>query len=122
MTLLKVASNESWFDQVTVFVKGITCNDVCYDIKSQADAEIHHGMGCGSFIAFPFFVSYHMTMALLILNLLIATMISAYDENYEKEYNSVNVFQLQDCLELWKKYDPKGTGVIAYKKFWKLSS
>lgn len=29
---------------------------------------------------------------------------------------------MQDCLKLWQKYDPDGTGVIAYKKFWRLSS
>lgn len=79
-------------------------------------------MGCGTLLAYPFFITFHMMMALLILNLLIATMVSAYDDNYEKQYNSVNVFQLQDCLELWKKYDHKGTGVIPYKQFWKLSS
>jgi len=79
MTLLKIASNESWFDQVSVFRRGITANDVCYEINSQSDANIYTGMGCGSFIAIPFFITYHMAMALLIFNLLIATMISAYD-------------------------------------------
>ena len=34
----------------------------------------------------------------------------------------MNIFQLQDCLELWQKYDPNGRGVIPYKKFWRLSS
>lgn len=61
-------------------------------------------------------------MVLLILNLLIATMASAYDDNYEIEYNSVNIFQLQDCLSLWQKYDPSGSGVVHYKKFWRLTS
>ena len=34
----------------------------------------------------------------------------------------MNIFQLQECLKLWQKYDPKGTAVIPYKKFWRLSS
>jgi hypothetical protein len=84
MTLLKIASNESWFDQVSMYLKGMTANDVCYQINSEADALIYGGMGCGSYIAVPFFITYHIVMALLILNLLIATMTSAYDENYEK--------------------------------------
>lgn len=61
-------------------------------------------------------------MVLLVLNLLIATMASAYDDNYEIEYNSVNIFQLEDCLHLWQKYDPHATGVVHYKKFWRLTS
>ncbi len=79
MTLLKIASNESWFDQVTVFIRGKSANDICYNILSQDEANVYSGMGCGSYIAIPFFLTYHMTMGLLILNLLIATMISAYD-------------------------------------------
>lgn len=98
MTLIKIASNESWFDQVTTFLRGSQSNDFCYHINSQEDALLHSGMGCGTYLTYPFFFSYHITMSLLIFNLLIATMVSAYDENYEKEYNSVNVFQLQDCL------------------------
>ena len=34
----------------------------------------------------------------------------------------MNIFQLQDTLKLWQKYDPRGTGVIPYKNFWRLSS
>ncbi len=79
MTLLKIASNESWFDQVTTFLRGMQSNDICYQINGHDDAKNYGGMGCGSLIAIPFFISYHMAMALLIFNLLIATMISAYD-------------------------------------------
>lgn len=84
MTLLKIASNESWFDQVSVFIKGITANDVCYQIGSEVEAKMYSGMGCGSYISVPFFITYHVVMALLVMGLLIATMTSAYDENYEK--------------------------------------
>ena len=34
----------------------------------------------------------------------------------------MNIFQLEDCLNLWQKYDPYATGVVHYKKFWRLTS
>jgi hypothetical protein len=37
---------------------------------------------CGSWIAYPYFLSFHVLMVLLVMNLLIATMASAYDDNY----------------------------------------
>lgn len=83
---------------------------------------MHSSMGCGTRVGYIYFVSFHMIIALLVMNLLIATMVAAYDENYEKEYKSVNIFQLQDCLKLWQKYDLDGKGVIPYKQFWRLSS
>lgn len=82
----------------------------------------HSQEGCGTWVAYPFFLSFHVIMVLLILNLLIATMASAYDDNYEIEYNFVNIFQLENCLSLWQKYDPEGTGAVSYKKFWRLTS
>lgn len=91
-------------------------------IANETEAQIHHNLGCGTWVAYPYFISFHIIMVLLVLNLLIATMASAYDDNYEIEYNSVNIFQLEDCLSLWQKYDPKGTGVVQYKKFWRLTS
>jgi hypothetical protein len=48
----------------------------------MSDVEQYGGMGCGTLLAYPFFITFHMMMALLILNLLIATMVSAYDDNY----------------------------------------
>lgn len=82
MTLIKIASNESWFDQVTTFLRGSQSNDICYNINNQQEADLHSKMGCGTYLTYPFFLTYHITMSLLIFNLLIATMVSAYDENY----------------------------------------
>lgn len=84
MTLLKIVSNEAWFEQVSVFVRGSTPADVCFEISNFQDAQTYSHMGCGSYIAYAYFVSFHILMSLLILNVLIATMTSAYDENYEK--------------------------------------
>jgi hypothetical protein len=34
-------------------------------------------------VAWPYFLTFHIAMVLMLMNLLIATMASAYDDNYE---------------------------------------
>lgn len=122
ITLIRVSVAESWQTILSAFIKTSTGDDVCYHIMNESDANLYTNMGCGTLVAYPYFLSFHIIMVLLVLNLLIATMASAYDDNYEIEYNSINIFQLEDCLSLWQKYDPKGTGVVQYKHFWRLTS
>lgn len=107
---------------MSAFTRTSTPADICFPVPSIALSKTQSSMGCGTYFAYVYFILFHMLIVLLVFNLLIATMTAAYDENYEKEYKSVNIFQLQDCLKLWQKYDPDGTGLIPYKKFWRLSS
>jgi hypothetical protein len=58
----------------------------------------------------------------MILNLFIASVLGAYEEHVKEEESAISKYQLNDVLNLWSKYDPRGSGVINYKLFWKLSS
>lgn len=58
----------------------------------------------------------------MILNLLIASVLVAYEEHVKSEESAVSKYQLNDVLSLWRNYDPEGKGFINYKDFWKLSS
>lgn len=122
LTLVRISVAEAWYQVISAYLKTSTPSNICYTISNEVEAEMYQGQGCGSWMAYPYFLSFHIAMVLLVLNLLIATMASAYDDNYEIEYNSVNIFQLEDCLNLWQKYDPHATGVVHYKKFWRLTS
>ena len=73
---------EAWFEVITAFMKYSTPTDVCYNIMNHEDADLYRGMGCGSWVAWPYFISFNIVMVLLVMNLLIATMASAYDDNY----------------------------------------
>lgn len=53
--------------------------DICFNIQSDADVAQYSYMGCGSKSAYLYFITFHMLIALLVLNLLIATMTAAYD-------------------------------------------
>ena len=67
---------------ISAYIKYSTDTNICYNISNHIEAEQWQGQGCGSWVAWPYFVSFHIAMVLLIMNLLIATMASAYDDNY----------------------------------------
>ena len=67
-----------------VHVRDSSPIDICFPINTIDDAILHPSMGCGSKAGYIYFISFHMIIALLVMNLLIATMVAAYDENYEK--------------------------------------
>lgn len=79
LTLIKIISMEAWFSEVAAFSAHSQPNNICFKIRSKDDAMLYSGMGCGSWLVYPFFLTFHVVMALLIVNLLIATMTSAYD-------------------------------------------
>ena len=83
LTLVRVSVSESWFSVVSAFSRGSSGHYECHHISSDEQAERYAQLGCGSWLAYPYFLSFHIVMVLLILNLLIATMASAYDDNYE---------------------------------------
>ena len=42
---------------------------------------------------------------------------NTYDEIMKAENSAVNVYQLKEILDLWKEFDPEGSGFITYRDF-----
>ena len=59
---------------------------------------------------------------LLILNLFVATILTTTEEITKIEELSINRYQLYKIKNLWKEFDPQGTGYLDYKQFWRFSS
>lgn len=59
---------------------------------------------------------------MILFNLFIASVMSAYEAYYKASNSAINKYQLLDTLKLWKEYDPQGSGHIFYKNFWRFSS
>ena len=47
-------------------------------------------------------------------------MFQAYLKKHQER--AVNIYQLEDIAKLLSDFDPKGSGYMNYKKFWKFSS
>ena len=79
-------------------------------------------MGCGTDWAYLYFLSFHLIYSLIIFNLFIAIIITAFDEESKALKNAISRYQLKDINSLWKKYDTTGSGYMNYKDFWRFSS
>ncbi|CAD8180886.1 unnamed protein product [Paramecium pentaurelia] len=121
-SLIKVASSESWWFIMVDTLHEQQPNFACNYMSTFDDFQKYGFNGCGTPYAYLYFVSFHLIFSLMILNLLIASVLGAYEEHVKSEESAVSKYQLNDVLSLWRNYDPEGKGLINYKDFWKLSS
>ncbi|CAD8095701.1 unnamed protein product [Paramecium sonneborni] len=121
-SLIKVASSESWWTIMIDTLHEQSPNFACNYMSNYNDYLIYGFNGCGTPYAYLYFISFHIIFSLMILNLLIASVLVAYEEHVKSEESAVSKYQLNDVLSLWRNYDPQGNGFINYKDFWKLSS
>lgn len=94
----------------------------CLDINSYAEYEEFGLRGCGTKIAYAYFITFHLIFSLVIMNLFIASLIETFFENARSEKSAVTKFQQTDILKLWQSYDPSAHGYITFKEFWSLAS
>ncbi|KAK3287065.1 Caveolin-2 [Cymbomonas tetramitiformis] len=97
MTLFRIATGESW-------------NGIMHDLRiSEPDCDSSQG-NCGSKFAIPYVVSFVVGVQFIMLNIVMAVVLGQYS-SCKIEYNRLmNSDMLQMFAEIWKQYDPEGTG------------
>ncbi|CAD8070112.1 unnamed protein product [Paramecium sonneborni] len=121
-SLIRVASSEEWWALLIDSVRIRNPDFACIYINNYEEFQLYGYNGCGTHWAYVFYVSFHLIFSLVILNLFIASILGAYEEHAKQEQSAISKYQLHDVLNYWAQYDPKGTGFLNYKQFWKLSS
>ena len=66
---------------------------------------------CGSFIIYPFVLSYVFMISLVILNLFVGVVLHTYQETADTS-NLIQPTHLMEYKELWSTYDPDATMLI----------
>ncbi len=103
-------------------VRTIGPDFICYDVWNYEAFTKYGFMGCGTRWGYLFYLSFHLFYSLIIFNLFIAIIITAFDEESKALKNAISRYQLKDINNLWKKYDTTGSGYMNYKDFWRFSS
>lgn len=73
--------------------------------------------GCGTSAGYFYFFSFNLIISLLVVNLFVAMVMHTYDEIMKAENSAINMYQLQEILDLWKEFDPEGSGFLSYRDF-----
>jgi hypothetical protein len=82
------------------------------DNQSYDEMDRDGVRGWGNWMAYPFFITFFIINAVVILDLSIGVFISALSEARKYDICLFGRKQLNDFLELWSEYDPDATGWI----------
>ena len=72
--------------------KTIQPDFACLEIDNYEDFLIHGFNGCGTNLAYLFYIAFHLIFSLVILNLFIASVIDSYDEHVKSEESAISKY------------------------------
>ncbi|XP_071647027.1 voltage-dependent calcium channel type A subunit alpha-1 isoform X16 [Temnothorax longispinosus] len=107
MLLFRCATGEAWPSIMLDCVKGRTC-----DAKAEKGPE-----GCGSNIAYAYFVSFIFFCSFLMLNLFVAVIMDNFDY-LTRDSSILGAHHLDEFVRIWAEYDPNATGKIHYTEMY----
>ena len=110
LLLFRCATGESW-NLIMHELADSTGN--CVNSQTYEERQLYGIRGCGSALAYPYFISFMLLISLMIMNLFVAVVIEGFEESRKDDEDSIiNSRQLDTFLEKWSRYDPKAKGWI----------
>ncbi|XP_011300228.1 voltage-dependent calcium channel type A subunit alpha-1 isoform X3 [Fopius arisanus] len=107
MLLFRCATGEAWPSIMLSCIKGRTC-----DPKAKQDAD-----GCGSNLAYAYFVSFIFFCSFLMLNLFVAVIMDNFDY-LTRDSSILGAHHLDEFVRIWAEYDPNATGKIHFTEMY----
>ncbi|XP_068969500.1 voltage-dependent calcium channel type A subunit alpha-1 isoform X11 [Bombus flavifrons] len=108
MLLFRCATGEAWPNIMLSCVKGRPC-----DVKAGKQEP----GGCGSNIAYAYFVSFIFFCSFLMLNLFVAVIMDNFDY-LTRDSSILGAHHLDEFVRIWAEYDPNATGKIHYTEMY----
>ncbi|XP_043669169.1 voltage-dependent calcium channel type A subunit alpha-1 isoform X22 [Vespula pensylvanica] len=106
MLLFRCATGEAWPNIMLACIKGRPC-----DVKAGKQEP----GGCGSNIAYAYFVSFIFFCSFLMLNLFVAVIMDNFDY-LTRDSSILGAHHLDEFVRIWAEYDPKATGKVLYNE------
>ena len=74
-------------------------------------------LGCGTWLAYPYFISYVYIVTLILVNLFLAIVVGGYIESKKENEAVITPGQMDEFLDKWAEYDPQGTGFVTPNEY-----
>ncbi|XP_067209243.1 muscle calcium channel subunit alpha-1 isoform X2 [Linepithema humile] len=108
LVLFRSATGEAWQE----IMMACSSNPGIVKCDSNSD-EINNPVGCGSDIAFPYFISFYVLCSFLIINLFVAVIMDNFDY-LTRDWSILGPHHLDEFIRLWSEYDPDAKGRIKH--------
>jgi voltage-dependent calcium channel L type alpha-1D len=69
-------------------------------------------MGCGSQLAYPFFMVYVIVSQMILLNLFAAFVLDGFSVSTIERMSPIRSEHFESLVDKWSEYDPKASGWI----------
>jgi len=107
LVLFRSATGEAWQEIMLDCVPSETA--ICDPESEDAGKE----GGCGSYVAYPYFCSFFIICAFLVLNLFVAVIMDNFDY-LTRDWSILGPHHLSEFVHLWSEYDPDAKGFIKH--------
>lgn len=89
------------------------CSSRPFEVKCDPQSDDVGHDGCGSNIAFPYFISFYVLCSFLIINLFVAVIMDNFDY-LTRDWSILGPHHLDEFIRLWSEYDPDAKGRIKH--------
>ncbi|KAK0162142.1 hypothetical protein PV327_008504 [Microctonus hyperodae] len=108
LILFRSATGESWQNIM------LDCSNRGSEVKCDLNSDDAGSKnGCGSDIAFPYFISFYVLCSFLIINLFVAVIMDNFDY-LTRDWSILGPHHLDEFIRLWSEYDPDAKGRIKH--------
>ncbi|VDP29527.1 unnamed protein product [Schistosoma mattheei] len=104
LVLFRCATGESWQDIMMACREGQKCS------KDSDETEVN---GCGSKLAYAYFISFHAISAFLVINLFVAVIMDNFDY-LTRDWSILGPHHLDEFITKWADYDPEAKGRVRH--------
>ncbi|XP_023344970.1 muscle calcium channel subunit alpha-1 isoform X2 [Eurytemora carolleeae] len=108
LVLFRSATGEAWQE---IMLDCIHKPEARCDPKS--DDKDPDGLGCGTDVAYFYFISFFVVCSFLILNLFVAVIMDNFDY-LTRDWSILGPHHLDEFVRLWSEYDPDAKGRIKH--------
>lgn len=91
----------------------LDCSNRPFIVKCDSRSDDADHDGCGSSIAFPYFISFYVLCSFLIINLFVAVIMDNFDY-LTRDWSILGPHHLDEFIRLWSEYDPDAKGRIKH--------
>ena len=106
MILFRSATGEAWQNIMMDASKSP-------DALCSPDSDNDPSQVCGTNFAFPYFISFYVLCAFLIMNLFVAVIMDNFDY-LTRDWSILGPHHLDEFVRLWSEYDPEAKGRIKH--------